>query len=194
MDAPREPSAQGGASESLEFSQIYSRYFGFVWSSTRRLGVSECELDDVVQDIFMVIHARLRTLEKPESIRSWIYGIIRRSVSTYHRAKRSKKVSNIALSAEPEVHFSSAPSPLEVVERDDEAKLLWSLLEGLDPPKREAFVLVELEEMTVPEIAMALEVPVNTVYSRLRVAREELEAALLRHNVRNGKRVSSCPT
>jgi RNA polymerase sigma-70 factor, ECF subfamily len=177
-----------------EFSQIYGVYFGFIWSCTRRLGVSESEIDDVVQEIFMVIHSRLRTLEQPESLRSWIYGIVRRTVSTYHRAKRTKLASSATLIAEPEMHYPHAPSPLELAEQSDRVRLLWSLLEQLDPPKRETFVLAELEEMTVPEVASALDVPVNTVYSRLRVARQELEEALLRRRVRNSQGGRPCPT
>ncbi|MGC4069779.1 MAG: sigma factor-like helix-turn-helix DNA-binding protein [Polyangiaceae bacterium] len=67
-------------------------------------------------------------------------------------------------------------------------KLLWGLLAKLDASKRETFVLAELEEMTAPEIAAALEVPLNTVYTRLRAARLELEAALARHHAQTGKR------
>ncbi len=177
-----------------EFSQIYRLYFSFVWSCSRRLGASESEIDDVVQEIFMVIHARLRTLEQPESLRSWIYGIIRRTMSTYHRAKRAKLASTAALQSEPEMHLVHLPSPLELAEQSDQVKLLWSLLERLDPPKREAFVLAELEEMTVPEIASALDIPVNTAYSRLRVARQELEEALARHHAKSSQRGRPCPS
>jgi RNA polymerase sigma-70 factor (ECF subfamily) len=66
--------------------------------------------------------------------------------------------------------------------------LLWGLLEKLDAPKREVFVLAELDEMTVPEIALSIEVPLNTVYSRLRAARQELDEALARHHAQTAKR------
>jgi RNA polymerase sigma-70 factor, ECF subfamily len=194
LNATRGSASPPGDVSVPEFSQLYALYFGFVWSCTRRLGVSESELDDVVQEIFMVIHTRLRTLEQPESLRSWIYGIVRRTVSSYHRAKRAKLASSAALIAEPEMHYSHSPSPLELAEQSDQVRLLWSLLERLDPPKRETFVLAELEEMTVPEIASALDVPVNTVYSRLRVARQELEEALARHQARSSQRGRPCPT
>ena len=58
------------------------------------------------------------------------------------------------------------------------------MLAELDEPKREVFSLVELEELTVPEVADALEIPLNTAYSRLRMAREAFEAALARHEAR----------
>ena len=176
------------------FSQIYKLYFNFVWSCTRRLGVSEAETDDVVQEIFIVIHARLNTLERPESLRSWIYGIVRRTVSTYHRAKRAKLASTATFDTEHDTQYPQLPSPQQLAEQSDQVRLLWSLLEKLDAPKREVFVLAELDEMTVPEIALATEVPLNTVYSRLRAARHELDEALARHNAQNVKRGRSCPT
>jgi len=176
------------------FAEIYRTYFSFVWSSSRRLGVNESEMDDVVQEIFITINGRLPTLEQPESLRSWIYSIVRRTVSSYHRAKRAKNASTATLSAEPEMHYPQTPSPQQLAEHSDQIKLLWSLLENIDATKREVFVLAELDEMTVPEIASALEVPLNTVYSRLRAARLELEAALQRQNAQTINRGRSCPT
>src|SRR6187402_3221006 len=72
------------------FPAVYRDYFDFVWSCTRRLGVSAAATDDVVQEVFIVIHARLHTLERAEALRSWIYGVVRRVVSAHHRARRSK--------------------------------------------------------------------------------------------------------
>src|SRR5271157_1771562 len=181
LDAEPVPVIQPPTTRVPSFSQIYKLYFNFVWSCTRRLGVSEAETDDVVQEIFIVIHARLNTLERPESLRSWIYGIVRRTVSTYHRAKRAKLASTLTLNTEHDVQYPQLPSPQQLAEQSDQVRLLWSLLEKLDAPKREVFVLAELDEMTVPEIAVATEVPLNTVYSRLRAARQELEEALARH-------------
>jgi RNA polymerase sigma-70 factor, ECF subfamily len=177
-----------------DFTEIYRLYFEFVWGCSRRLGVGELEIDDVVQEVFIVIHGRLSTLERPESLRSWIYGIVRRTVSTYRRARRAKNASASALLAEPSVQCPERSSPQDLAEQSDQVKLLWTLLEKLDPPRREVFVLAELDEMSVPEIASALDVPVNTVYSRLRVARRELEEALCRFHAQTSQRGRTCPT
>jgi RNA polymerase sigma-70 factor (ECF subfamily) len=176
------------------FAEIYRTYFGFVWSCTRRLGVTEAEIDDVVQEVFIVINGRLSTLQQPESLRSWVYGIVRRTVSTHRRAKRAKVVHTAEYVAQPEMQYPQMPSPQQLAEQSDQVRLLWSLLDKIDPAKREVFVLAELDEMTAPEIASAIEVPLNTVYSRLRAARQELEEALQRHNARTSKRGVSCPT
>jgi RNA polymerase sigma-70 factor (ECF subfamily) len=86
------------------------------------------------------------------------------------------------------MQYPQQPSPHELAEQSDQARLLWSLLEKLEPAKREVLVLAELDEMTAPEIAVALEVPLNTVYSRLRAARQALEAVLARHHAQTGQR------
>jgi len=166
------------------FAKIYEQYFNFVWSSARRLGVELAAIDDVVQEIFIVIHARVETLEKPEALRSWIYGVVRRTVSTYHRTRRNRGAIGMMPVVEEEI-VSYAPTPLEQTEQNADLELLQRLLSELDEPKREVFSLVELEELTVPEVADALEIPLNTAYSRLRAARDAFEAALARHEARS---------
>lgn len=139
-------------------------------------------MDDLVQDVFIVIHAKLDTLERPEALRSWIYSVVRRTASTYRRAKRTR-----GPATEPEFMRqvpSRAPTPLEQTETNAELRLLASLLEELEEPKREIFGLVELDGLSVPEAAEALELPLNTAYSRLRAARLAFEAALARHEAR----------
>ncbi|HET9956514.1 MAG TPA: sigma-70 family RNA polymerase sigma factor [Polyangiaceae bacterium] len=167
------------------FAEVYERFFDFVWASTRRLGVGTEWIDDVVQEIFIVIHQRLHSLERPDSLRSWVYGITRRTVSTYHRARRSKGAGTDTLSLNADTLETQSPNPLELTEQNDQVKLLESLLAELAPPKREVFVLAEIEELSVPEIAEALEIPLNTAYSRLRAARQAFEAALARHTARS---------
>ena len=165
------------------FESIYTQYFDFVWSSVRRLGVSPAATDDVVQEVFIVIHSRLHTLEQPQALRSWIYGIVRRTVSGHHRSRRVKEASGAALAAEPNAQ-PLPPTPADLVEQNDKVKLLFSLLDELDEPKREVFMMAELDELTVPEIAEILEIPLNTAYSRLRAARQAFEEALVRHSAR----------
>jgi RNA polymerase sigma-70 factor (ECF subfamily) len=175
------------------FAEIYKSYFTFVWSMSRYLGVHRDELDDVVQEIFVIIHGRMHTIEQPESLRSWIYSIVRRMVGRYHRARRTKLVSMENQILQTETQQFERSSPQAIAEQSEEVELLRTLLDKLDVAKREVFVLVELEEMTAPEIAAAIGIPLNTVYSRLRAARQELDEALQRHIARTQKRGQSCP-
>ena len=107
---------------------IYKEYFDFVWSSARHLGATGDAIDDVVQDVFIVIHSRLATLQRPEALRSWIYGIVRRTVSDYRRSRRTRDVAGARLGAELKSSRPSQPSPLDMAERNAELELLESVL------------------------------------------------------------------
>jgi RNA polymerase sigma-70 factor, ECF subfamily len=171
-------------SEVPPFLSIYRDCFEFVWSSVRRLGVSPAALDDIVQEVFIVVHSRLHTLQQPEALRSWIYGIVRRRVLEYHRTQRVRG----ALGSTPADEFDMpAPlTPFDLTEKNERIKLLWSLLEELDEPKREVLMMVELDELAVPEVAEILGIPLNTAYSRLRAARQAFEEARTRRKPPHG--------
>jgi RNA polymerase sigma-70 factor (ECF subfamily) len=159
-----------------DFDRTYDQYFRFVWNSARRLGVRDDAIDDVVQEVFVVIHAKLHTVHSPDSLRSFIYGVTKRTVSEHFR-QLQRHGSTESLPDRPVVP-STAPTPLDVAEHMSQLELLENLLGKLAAPKREVFILSEIEEMSMPEIAAALDVPLNTAYSRLRHARQEFEALL----------------
>lgn len=183
-----EPSEHGplATQELPPFESIYEQYFDFVWATTRRLGVKSAAMDDVVQEIFMVIHSKTHTLRQPESLRSWIYGVVRRTVSDHHRAQRVRDASGVELAVQARVVRSQPPTPLDLSEQNDQVRLLNSLLAELDSSKREIFVMAELDELSVPEIAEILAIPLNTAYSRLRAARQAFEAVVARQAAREG--------
>lgn len=166
------------------FSMVYEGYFDLVWSSVRQLGVSPDAIDDVVQEVFVVIHAKLGTLEQVESLRSWVYSVTRRTVGTYRRAQRNRNASGAQYAEVADWLEAPSPTPLDLTELAARRRLLLKLLGELDDQKREVFSLAEIEGFTAPEIAEALEIPLNTVYSRLRAARQAFEAALARHTAR----------
>lgn len=170
-----------------DFETIYDQYFRFVWTSARRLGVGPEAIDDVVQEVFIVIHSKLSTVRQPEALRSWIYGIVRRTASSHRRAGQ-KRQDVFPFASDESAAATREPSPLDLTEQTSQLELLSALLAGLSEAKREVFILAELEEMTVPEIAAALEIPLNTAYSRLRHARQDFEAALARRMASNEKR------
>lgn len=176
-----------GQASTLTFRSVYQEYLDFVWSSVRHLGVGTDAVEDVVQDVFIVIHAKLPTLRQPEALRSWIYGIARRVVSDHRRSSRSRTAASTKLGAEIDLRRPIQLSPHEIAERNGELDLLERVLAKLDEPKREIFVMVEFLEMTVPEVAQALEIPLSSAYSRLRVARELFEQTLTKQRARNEK-------
>jgi RNA polymerase sigma-70 factor, ECF subfamily len=159
------------------FQELCARYFEFVWKCARGFGSKSDEIDDVVQDVFLVVQRRHGDLKDPGLARSWIYSITRRVVSSQRRRRRERDAR-----AAPEVDSLTSPerSPLAAAEHNLEVRVLSALLDGLEERKREVFVLSEILEMSGREIAETIGVPMNTVYSRLRAAREEFDAAVQR--------------
>jgi RNA polymerase sigma-70 factor, ECF subfamily len=168
--------------EIATFEHIYQQYFDFVWRSARRLGVSESAVDDVVQDVFLVVHRRLRDFEGRSSMKTWVFGITLRVVSDHRRTIRRK--GGLSPLPDDEVLGDRGEGPVAVLEKRQAARVLHALLEELDDEKRTVFVLAELEELGAKEIAEMVSIPVNTVYSRLRAAREAFDGALARYRAK----------
>jgi RNA polymerase sigma-70 factor (ECF subfamily) len=175
------PTAIAPAVETPAFTAVYEVHFAFVWRSLRRLGVPDRLLDDAAQDVFIVVHRRLAEFEGRSSLKSWLFAIARR-VAHDHRRRVGRKERTEEL---PEaVVDPRGATPAHDAERAEAMRALHEILAGLDVDKREVFVLAELEQMTVPEIADAIGANINTVYSRLRAARQAFEAAVARRLAR----------
>lgn len=177
-----DPAAVTGRSTVVDpsFDQVYREQFPFVWRCLRGLGLRQPALDDAAQDVFLVVHRRLPSFRAESSLRTWLYGIVRNVASNHHR-RHQRKGLNEPL---PEQPVSTMPSPAERAQEAEAAAFMQRFLEGLDPERREVFLLVVLEELSVPEVATALGIPVNTAYTRLRLARAELTRVLNREHQR----------
>jgi RNA polymerase sigma-70 factor (ECF subfamily) len=169
------------------FANVYEEQFAFVWRSACRLGVEPSHLDDVVQETFVVVHRRLSEFEGRSSIKTWLFGILVNVVRAHQRAFRKghARWSPAAAGPDPETVVDPSASPHEYAARAEAARLVMQLVAGLDDDKRAIFVLAELEQMSAPDIALALGVALNTVYSRLRLARQDFAAAAARHRARD---------
>jgi RNA polymerase sigma-70 factor (ECF subfamily) len=175
--APRKGAELQVTSEPLPpFDSLYPANLDFVLRTLRRLGVSGSAVEDAAQEVFLVVLRRADSFEGRGSVRSWLFGIARR-VAKSHRRPRDRAEDE--LDALDEADFQSPESRAGDAEL---ARALESLLGRLPREQREPFILVELEEMGVREAAAALEVNHNTLFSRLKLARRQVEvlaAALL---------------
>jgi RNA polymerase sigma-70 factor (ECF subfamily) len=128
-------------------------------------------VEDVVHDVFLVVHVRLPDFEPDRAtLRSWLYGILRRVVS-HHRRGAARAQRRLAVVPPP----PDQPSPDEHVARLEAADMVDRFIGQLDDKKRPVFTLAEVEGMSAPEIAQCIDIKLNTVYSRLRLARREFE-------------------
>jgi RNA polymerase sigma-70 factor (ECF subfamily) len=159
------------------FTALYDEHFAFVWRNLRRLGVPAASLDDAAQDVFLVVHRRLGDVPG-EGARAWLFGVVRRVAADHRRTAARRGAEPLDTVPEP----VAAPEP--GLERAEAARVVHEILARLDDEKREVFVLAELEQMAAPEIAAAIGVPLNTVYSRLRAARAAFEKHAARHVAR----------
>lgn len=162
---------------------IFERYFAFVWRNARRLGVPEAAVDDAVQDVFLVVHRRLREFEARSSIETWLFGILLRVAQDYRRAARRHNTKLAEVEAAADL-MRRHDRPDDIVDRHEAVRFLYRMLDELDEDKRAIFVLVELEEMAVTEAAEAARMNVNTAYARLRAARQQFDTVLARHQPR----------
>ena len=166
------------------FESIYDSYFDYAWRSLRRLGVEEANVDDAVQDVFIVVHRRLSQFEGRSSLKTWLYGIVIRVASDYRRSVKRKGPSE---ELKDTVVDQSQPSPDELAARNQALDILDRLLGQMDDSKREIFVLTEIEQLTAPEVAEVLNIKLNTVYSRLRAARKSFEEAMARFRAQQAR-------
>jgi len=173
--------------EPRDFPTVYQTHFDFVWRSLRRLGVQESALDDAHQEVFLVAYRRLADFNGRSKIKTWLFGIVLNIVRRQRRARR-RTDDHDRLSQT--VIEDKKPGPLESAAQLEAAAVLQEFLEQLDPDKRAVFILAELEQMTAPEVAEATNTNLRTVYSRLRVARQEFEQAVARHRARDAWRTA----
>jgi RNA polymerase sigma-70 factor, ECF subfamily len=157
-----------------QLGAIYQEHFEIIWRGLRRLGVPVSSLDDATQDVFLVVHRRLHEFEAKSTLRSWIFGIAVH-VARYYRRSAARAAHQEAAETLVDDHASD---PSQQAEDQQALRLVYATLDRLSDAHREVFVLCEVEEMTAPEVARLLKIPLNTVYSRLRHARAQFESML----------------
>ena len=163
------------------FVALYRAHFGYVWRSLRKLGMREADLPDLTHDVFVVVHRKLGDYDPARPAKPWLFGIAFR-VALDRRRKMSSWRETLVdeLPSRASAESASPPIALERVLARDAHALVMRALGALDLDKRSAFVLHDMDGMSAPDIADILDVPLNTVYSRLRAARELFSAEVRR--------------
>lgn len=164
-----------------ELDELYRSHFDSMWRMARALGVPQHLLDDVVQETFLIALRKHDGFEGRSSLRTWLTGILVRVATKYRRARQMD-----ALTSEPcDTERQQADA---AVAQTQARELLLRLLGELTEKNRQVWVLTEIEKLSAHQIAEALGVSPNTVSSRLRLARKQLERQLTRHKAREGYR------
>jgi RNA polymerase sigma-70 factor (ECF subfamily) len=155
---------------------FYDEHFDFVWRSLRRLGVPDAWLDDASQDVFMVAFRRRREFAGRSSVKTWLFGIAWNRARELARRRRRKPEEPLP---ECVVDVGQATQEQALLSREAFG-LLYAALDELTSERRALIVMAELEEMTAAEMAELTGASINTVYSRLRLARRDFQAAVQR--------------
>jgi len=159
------------------FDDVYEAHFAFVWRNVLNRGVPSSAVDDVVQEVFVVVHRKLPGFEGRSSMRTWLAGIVRRVVADHVRKRGNAPVGDEPLVTDSP---SDARGPAEELDAKAAARLLDQLLAEMPEAQREVFILHEIEQMTGREIAETVGANENTVHTRLRAARRIFEEGLAR--------------
>lgn len=163
-------------------TDLYRAHVRYVARVLQRCGVPAADLDDAVQETFVVVYRRMQEFDGRAAERTWLYAIATRVASTMRRTRRREQARRDK--AGDDVHGSAMPNPEDELTRAQAARVLDGLLAQLDDNKRTVFVLAELEGIKAAEISRILGLNVRTVHSRLRLARAGMESAMQRFHAR----------
>jgi RNA polymerase sigma-70 factor, ECF subfamily len=171
---PRRPDRSSIAVVTLPtFEEIFRAEAAYVGRTLRFLGVKDMHVEDACQEVFVVVYRRLSSFDGG-SLRAWVRQICVGVAQNHRRGLRRRPEE---ITAEPPAAAAEAEQE-GAVERRRLRERLRAILDGLPEEQREAFVLYEIEELTMAEVAAALECPLQTAYSRLHAARSKIQAAV----------------
>jgi len=168
----------------LDFRSFFSAHAAYVWHSLQRLGVTKADLEDLTHEVFLLVHRQLGEYNPERPIRPWLFAFAFRKASEYRRTARVR-FEVISGGAE---HEDPAPSALDRVLEQEALDLGHRALAELELGQRAVFVMHELDGETMPDIANALGLALNTAYSRLRLARAAFDKALRRLKAERGEK------
>jgi RNA polymerase sigma-70 factor (ECF subfamily) len=173
-----------GAPTAPDFRALFETHIQYVWRTLRRLGVRQADLADVAHDVFVVVFRRLPDFDPSRPIKPWLFGIAYRVASDHRRLRRNSH----ELPGEIDVDTRDpAPPADEQLAGADDQRLVRAALGHLEEERRAVFVLFELDAVPIPDVAEALGIPLNTAYSRLRLARADFRDAVLRLRARRNR-------
>jgi RNA polymerase sigma-70 factor, ECF subfamily len=167
-----------------DVAAVFQQEFQYVWSSLRRLGVHDRDLEDVTHETFVRVHDQLPLFDSSRPLRPWLFGIALGLAVNYRRLARHR----VDLVADMPDVVDGTPHAEETLERREQAALVHAALQRVSLEQRAVLVLHELDGYPIPEIATTLGASLNTTYSRLRLGREAFRAAFRRLATQKGWR------
>jgi RNA polymerase sigma-70 factor (ECF subfamily) len=175
--------AKDDGDRAARFRAVFEAELDYVWTSLRRLGVRDRDLEDVAHDVFIEVYRRIDVYDPSRPVRPWLFAFAFRVASDW---RRRAHVRNETL--DDRVEAVERVDPALSLDRAQQRALVLRAIDAIDIDRRGVFILYELDEVPMKEIAESLGIPLHTAYSRLRVAREEFAAAVKRASRARGER------
>ena len=157
----------------------FQQELDYIYWTLRRMGVSRSEVEDLAQEVFIALRGAWVAYDQTRPIRPYLFGIAFR-IASAHQRKRRREISFGTVDPD-----DAGPWPDAALQSKQSRAIVLAALKRIPLPRRAALVMHEIDDVPVAEIAALLAIPRFTVYSRLRKARRELEAAV-RRVVRQG--------
>lgn len=154
---------------------IFEAHGDLVWRALARSGVRDADLRDATQEVFMVVARRIDEREGTSALTTWLYGIAVRVAANYRRKAHRRREELTDAPPEHAPFEGEHHAPEDALVRARAREQIATILEAIPEDQRLVFVLFELDEVACPEIAARLELPLGTVYSRLRAARAKFQ-------------------
>jgi RNA polymerase sigma-70 factor (ECF subfamily) len=166
----------------IDFRALVERELSYVWNTLRRLGVRYDDLKDQTQEVFFTVHTLRADYDATRPMRPWLFGIAYRVASRYRSLARNTR----ELLVEPaDVADTRRGAEGDLLARERQ-RMVLTAIESIDLPRRAVFIMSEIDELPMPQVAEAMAIPLNTAYSRLRLARKEFAAAVRRLQANQG--------
>jgi RNA polymerase sigma-70 factor, ECF subfamily len=160
------------------FGGVVREYSAYVLGLLRRLGVGPADVEDVAQEVFLAVHKQLPGFEARSTLKTWLCGICRNKA--YDHGRSASRRRRLLASATSQDGAGSGDDPQQALLLKERELLLHRALAKLPPEQREVFVLFEIEELSMKEVAAAVGCELDTAYTRHRVARQRVQAAFER--------------
>jgi RNA polymerase sigma-70 factor (ECF subfamily) len=163
----------------LDFRTLFELESPYVLRTLRRLGVTERDVEDMAHEVFVAVHRELPKYDRDRPIRPWLFAFCFRIASHYRRKHQRETVADMTGDV-----VDPAEAPDTLLDRQRKRRLVLRALDEIELDRRAVFVLHEIDGVTCEAIALSLEIPLGTVYSRLRLAREDFTAKMRRLQAR----------
>lgn len=167
----------------VTFEAVFQFYSPYVWHTLRRLGVAPADLEDQTHEVFLQVYHQLPAYDPARPMRPWLFAFAFRKASEYRRSGQHR----FELKSEHQDTSDPRPTALEILLQEEALSLGRAALSELELGQCAVFVLHELDGCPMPEVAQALEIPLNTAYSRLRLGRAAFERAVRRLRAKRGE-------